>query len=274
MGRIVGIISLKGGVGKTTIASSLAADLARAHNKRVLLVDANFSAPNVSSHMRVLSPESYVGDYLSGVAAEHAIHTRFGVDVMPGTFLSRKSVHTDRLRAKLVALKEKYDFIIVDSAPSLNDEFFSAFFAADDLLMVTTPDYPTLSTSMKLAKIARHRGKQIRGVIVNRMTGSPRELTLHEIQESTGLPVVSTLREHKDVRDSLHYQAPITALFPNHAFSRELRKLSISLLGVKERIPAWKRFIFSDMAAQEVNREVLRQRFYTSIFVEDHEIKS
>jgi MinD-like ATPase involved in chromosome partitioning or flagellar assembly len=46
-GKIIGIISIKGGVGKTTAVSNLGAVLANEFGKKVLLVDANFTAPNL-----------------------------------------------------------------------------------------------------------------------------------------------------------------------------------------------------------------------------------
>ena len=53
MVKTIGVISIKGGVGKTTIASSLAADLVNHYGKKVLLVDANYSAPNLGLHIDI-----------------------------------------------------------------------------------------------------------------------------------------------------------------------------------------------------------------------------
>ena len=47
MGKVLGVISIKGGVGKTTLVSNLGASLANDFKKKVLLIDANFNAPNL-----------------------------------------------------------------------------------------------------------------------------------------------------------------------------------------------------------------------------------
>ena len=56
MGKIIGVLSLKGGVGKTSSVVSLGAALSH-FGKRVLLVDANFSTPNLGIHLDVVNPE-------------------------------------------------------------------------------------------------------------------------------------------------------------------------------------------------------------------------
>jgi len=87
MGKIIGILSIKGGVGKTSISSSMAADLAGYYGKKVLLIDSNYSAPNLGLHMDIVEPEKTIHDVLSGkVRMINAVHKRFGVDVVPGSY--------------------------------------------------------------------------------------------------------------------------------------------------------------------------------------------
>ena len=145
MGKTIGLISIKGGVGKTTLSASIAGDLANRHNKKVLLVDANYSAPNLGLHMDIIHPNKSVQDILAGDKISDAIHRRYGVDVIPGNFLYPKAVNPLKLRSKLAHLKKNYDFIILDSSPSLNDEVLSTILASDNLFVVSTADYPTLS---------------------------------------------------------------------------------------------------------------------------------
>ena len=62
MAKTIGIVAIKGGVGKTTIAASLASDLVNSYKKKVLLVDANYSAPNLGLHMDVVEPGNDEGN--------------------------------------------------------------------------------------------------------------------------------------------------------------------------------------------------------------------
>ena len=63
MGESIGILSIKGGVGKTTTTVSLGAALAQ-QGKNVLLVDGNFSAPNLALHLGIVQPEISLYDVL------------------------------------------------------------------------------------------------------------------------------------------------------------------------------------------------------------------
>ena len=92
MGKTIGLISLKGGVGKTTLAVALAINLAHGYGKKILLVDTNYSAPNLGLHMNIISPRKTIHDVLaSKEKISSAIHRQYGIDVIPGNFLFKKS---------------------------------------------------------------------------------------------------------------------------------------------------------------------------------------
>src|SRR3989338_3468593 len=107
MSKSIGIISIKGGVGKTTISSALAVDLANNFGKKVLLVDANFSAPNLGLHMDIVEPGRTIHHVLDNKArVQNAIHPRFNVDVIPGSYVYLKRVNYLKLKDKLNRIKD------------------------------------------------------------------------------------------------------------------------------------------------------------------------
>jgi len=268
MGKVISLVSLKGGVGKTTLSASLATDLANNYGKNVLLIDANYSAPNLGLHMDIISPGKTVHDVLSnsGTRMSGAIHEKYGVDVVPGNFLYNREYSSLKLRSKLAHVKKNYDFVILDSSPSLNDEILSAMLASDSLFLVSTADYPTLSCSMKLAKVARQRGREFSGIIVNRVLKGNCQVGLSEIQESIGLPVVAMIKEDKKVAKSLYARTPMSLHSKRSQFSKEVRKLSAAMVGLKEKKGRVGKVLGVKPKREEVNREVLRESFYRSIF--------
>jgi len=266
MGITIGLISIKGGVGKTTLAAALASDLTHNHGKKVLLIDANYSAPNLGIHMNIISPKKTIHDVLAdNDRITGAVHDKHGVHVVPGNFLFRRDYNPLRLKNKISYVKNKYDFIILDSSPSLNDEVLSTILASDQLFVVTTADYPTLSCSMKAAKLAKQRNRPIAGVIINKVRGKY-EVGLEEIQESTGIPVVAKIKEDDIVHLALFERVPAPLFDKSSAFCREIRKLSSALIGKKEKRHWFDKALFSDVKKEQVNREVLRKTFYKSMF--------
>lgn len=267
MVKSIGIIAIKGGVGKTSISASLAADLANRQGKKVLLVDANYSAPNLGLHMNIVEPVKTIHDVLSGKAdISHAIHKRYGVDVIPGSFIYNKGINHFKLKGRIEKIKDNYDFVIIDSSPSMNDEILSAMLASDNLFVVTTPDYPTLTCSLKAAKLAKDRGVPISGMIINKIRSPKYEVDLEEIENIVEVPVVARIKDDSSMVKSLFARIPASIYDRNSNFTKEIIKFSNAISGRGTKMSFWKKIFSSRLGKEEVNRQVLRESFYKSMF--------
>jgi septum site-determining protein MinD len=267
MVKTIGIIAIKGGVGKTSISAALAADLANRHHKNVLLIDANYSAPNLGLHMDIVEPAKTIHDVLAGKAQiEHAVHKRYGVDVIPGSYTHERGINVLKLRNRIESVKGKYDFVIIDSSPSLNDEILSAMMASDNLFVVTTPDYPTLSCSLRAAKLAKKQGKPVSGIIINKIREPRFELEIGEIEKALEIPVVARIPDDKTHVRALFTRIPASVYDANSGFSREISKLSNALAGKNEEVSWFKKMFGFGVRKEEVNRQILKDEFYKSIF--------
>ncbi|MBW2991917.1 AAA family ATPase [Candidatus Woesearchaeota archaeon] len=261
-GRIIGVISIKGGVGKTTTVSNLGTVLANQFGKKVLLVDANFTAPNLGLHLGVVKPKVTLHDVLAGkVNAVDAIYNHeYGFHMIPASLIM-KDIDPLKLKDKIKALKSYYDIILLDSSPNLNQEVLATIMASDELLVVTTPDYPTLSTTLNAVKVAKQRKTPITGLILNRVRNKSFELTIHDIEYAAETPVLAVLPDHVSVLEALQYTKPVTMHNEKHDVSVEYTKLAAALIGEKHDDKRfYKRIarLFSrDMPKQDVNRELL-----------------
>jgi len=262
MGKTIGILSIKGGVGKTTTTIALG-DAISSLGKKVLLVDANLSMPNLGIHLKILDPEKTLHDVLNRTANfKETIHNMDNFDVLPAALFNKSRVNPFELKSKLKSLKRKYDFIIIDSSPALNDETLSAMLASDELFIVTTPDYPTLSATLKAAKLANQRNTPINGLILNKVHNKNFELSIDDIEKTADVPVMAIIPYDLNVLKSLSKFKPLTKYKPNSKASNEYKKLAGVLVGEKYKPFSLRDFFKLTPKKEEINREI----FYESAF--------
>lgn len=262
MGDVIGVISIKGGVGKTTTAINIATALAQDFNKRALIIDANFSAPNLGLHLGLIEHEHTIHEVLQDqIPIENAIvQHELGFHFIPAS-LNSKPVKAFKLKQKIEPLKEHYDAIILDSSPNLNDEILATMMASDKLLVVTSPDHPTLSCTMHAIRVAKNRNTPIIGLVLNKVHNKEFELTVEEIEEATGVPVLALLPNDIKVLEALSKTTPATAHNPNTDVAIEYKQLTASLIGVEYQdtrlLSKIKNWLSKDVSKVKVNRTLL-----------------
>jgi septum site-determining protein MinD len=261
MTKVLGIIAIKGGVGKTTTSANVGAALSDEFMKRVLIVDANFSAPNLGLHLGIVKPEYTLHDVLSDKIdiADAIIKHEYGFDVLPASLVPKK-INPYKLKNRLEKIKSEYDYIILDSSPTMNEEILSTMIASDELLVVTTPDYPTLSCTLQAINVAKKKKTNISGLIINKIRNKKFELQLDEIEQATSVPVLAMLPDDVKVLQSLSTTMPLVLESPASEAAVEYKKLCASLIGEHYKDPRTlkrsTRFIGKEKK-HELNRQLL-----------------
>lgn len=265
--NVLAFVSIKGGVGKTTLALETASSLANDYGKKVLLVDGNFSAPNVGLYLDLTNKDVYdatLHDALLGIGLHNAIYEAHGFDVVPASLDYGHNVDVFRLKKLVDRVKRRYDFVILDSSPNY-EELKPVMAAADRIFVVTTPDSVTLTTSLKAAQLARENNTPIDGLIVNRIRKPRHEMNLAEVEASSEIPVVAKIRDHNKMVSACYYKQPITVHDSGNVISREIRRFVSAICGEpEEQKGLFQSFLpFKDILQKErVNREELRAKFY------------
>jgi len=161
MGKIIAIANQKGGVGKTTTSVNLAASLG-VLEKKVLLIDADPQA-NASSGLGIEVESVEIGTYQileHSNTPEEAIvkSTSPNVDVIPAHIdlvaIEIELVDTENreymLKQALESIKDQYDYILIDCAPSLGLLTLNALTAADSVIIPIQCEYFALEGLGKL----------------------------------------------------------------------------------------------------------------------------
>jgi len=263
MGKTIGIISLKGGVGKTSTVVSLGAALSES-GKKVLLIDGNLSSPSLGLHLNVVDPEKTLHHVLSRNSnPREAIYDTGNFHVMPSSIFSRSKVSPLLLKTKIKGLKRSYDVIIVDSSPSLDEETLGVMLASDEIFVVTTPDRPTLSATMKAIKLARQRGVPISGLILNKVNDKSFEIPFEDVERALEIPVLAVIPYDVEILHALSEMEPYTTFKPKSKGSEEFRKLAAVVSGERYKQSRLRDFIRRmTPKKQDINREI----FYEELF--------
>lgn len=169
MGKIIAVANQKGGVGKTTTSINLSAGLAYA-GKKVLLVDFDpqgNATHGVGANKVGFSRNKSVYEILMTSASvdDVALHLQMPpIDVLPSTIdlsgadvklASYEAGREHLLKTKLDAVKDRYDFIIIDCPPSLGLLNTNALTASDSVLIPVQCEYYALEGLTQLLSTIR-----------------------------------------------------------------------------------------------------------------------
>jgi chromosome partitioning protein len=167
MSKVIAISNHKGGVGKTTSAINIGAGL-NSLGKKILLIDLDPQA-NLSQSLGLIDQERNIYGALKGDYNLQPIEVIRGLDVVPSTLdLSGAEIEMSGEAGREFILKEliepiraSYDFILIDSPPSLGLLTLNSFVASDVLLIPLQAQYLALQGLSKLLEVVEKIQKRL-----------------------------------------------------------------------------------------------------------------
>lgn len=225
---VVAVLSLKGGVGKTTVTLGLAS-AARNERRRVLVVDLDPQA-NATAGLNLPSPAEFTTsdvlyDGRSGVALSAITATGWGEDVdviAAERALEHRAVPSGadpgrRLRRALTGVGDRYDLILLDCPPSLGELTRNALFAATQAVVVTEPTYFAVQgaeQAVEAVQVARQEGNRaldVVAIVPNRTRASQSEhrFRLDELRSVFGTKVTEAIAERTAIQQAQGAGVPI-----------------------------------------------------------------
>lgn len=243
-GQVITVFSAKGGCGKTTIATNLAALLASERHESVCLVDLDLAFGDVGIALQLV-PARTVTDAISmgatldaeGLQALLTPHSS-GLKVLAAPIGpdSKESVKPDLVFRIIDLLAATFEVVIVDTPPAFDDTTLAAFDRTDELLVLTTPDIPAvknLRLSLETLKLINYPTDHIR-VILNRADAKV-GLSAGDVEKSAKYPITAKIPSSRDVPAAVNRGEAITVASPKHPVSQAVRTLADSLVPIPEQ---------------------------------------
>ena len=226
--RTIAVVSGKGGVGKTTLMVNLAVAFQRL-GVRVLLVDGDLGMGNADILLGQV-PRYTMHDLVLGekTAKEVLVTASNGIRFLPGASGVEEMANLDELRCErllcsLADIEEDIDLILIDTASGLHHTATQLARAADEVLIVTTPE-PTAFTDA-YATLRALKGRGLAGtpwLVVNQAhDASEARATAARIREvakrflSTEPAFLGYVLEDPAVGRAVRKQEPLVDAFPD-----------------------------------------------------------
>lgn len=240
-GRVITVVSPKGGVGKTTMATNLAVALASAVSHSTVLVDLDLQFGDVATALN-LTPEHHLQDALASAASGDtiALKTRLtlhesGLYVLPAPEhpAIADSISSSQINQLLQILTEEFDYVVVDTSPGLSDHTLGALDQTTDPLLLTALNVPGANGLRKVVDtLSVLQMFTDRYHVVVNFADQHHGMTPKDISATLGVPVSTSIPTSKSAPISLNTGEPLMQTQPRDPLIKALLPLINTLLPI------------------------------------------
>lgn len=261
--RVLSITSGKGGVGKTAVVSNVAVALAK-QGKKVLIIDADLGLANVDVVLG-LAPPYNLNHFFNGERSleEVMVEGPHGLKILPaGSGVQQYTRLDGQLKMRLIesldALEEQFDVVLIDTEAGISDNVTYFNVAAQDILVVTTPEPTAITDAYALMKLLSTQYHQKRFLLAVNSVREPDE-GLDVFEKLTmvsgryldiSLDYLGCIPFDRQMHESVREQQVMVDLSPDHKVAKAFVELAESLVDTPMNNQAqgtlqffWKQFL-------------------------------
>lgn len=260
MAKTIVITSGKGGVGKTTSTANIGTALAL-NSKKVCLIDMDIGLRNLDV---VLGLENrIIYDIVDVVEGRAKIHQALIKDkrfddllfLLPAAQHADKyAITPDQVEEIVEELDEFYDYILIDSPAGIEQGFENSVVAADQAIIITTPEISAIRDADRIVGILEQRDIEPPKLVINRIRREMMDtgdiMDVEDITRHLSLELLGIIYDDDEVVRTSNQGTPVV-LNPDFDSSKGYRNIarrilgeSVPLLTIKkeeEKLPFWKR---------------------------------
>lgn len=249
MTKVIGILSGKGGTGKTTVAINLSLALNQL-GKKVILIDGNLTMPHVASYLGLEVSDLNLNNVLNNkVDINSAFYSFNGIKILPASNKIEDLNELDLKKMKniLENLKKNgnFDFIIIDGAPGIGKEALAIIDVSDEILLVTNPFDQMIDDIIRMKEVISYFGKKRVFLILN-MGFWPSKDKIKEIEKKTKIEVLGVIPTDKKLQYSLINRIPFLE-FSRNSITSECFKMIASKISEEEYKESFKFKLFNQL---------------------------
>jgi pilus assembly protein CpaE len=245
LGRLITVVSTKGGAGKSVIASNLGVLLAERGGPTALL-DADLQFGDIAIMLR-LAPTHTIVDVMTvirrldpQVIQELLLqHEPSGLLVLPAPVepAFADQVGADDLVRIVNTLRSFCDHVIVDTAPHLTDAVLALVEESDDVLLICPPEVPSVKNARLALQTLRLLNIPLGKVhlVLNR-SGTKGKLDPREVEQALQLKAAAEIPDDLAVSEAVNQGLPVVLASPRSAAAKSFRKLSQLVMTSDSRV--------------------------------------
>lgn len=242
--RVITVTSGKGGVGKTNFTVNLALALSINYGKKVLIIDADLGLANIDIVLGSSAPYNILNLIENGLSINDIImEGPNNVKFISGGSGIYNLANLDEQQlqyfiSQLTLLDSWADIILVDTGAGINRNVLNFVMAADEVIIVTTPEPTSVTDAYAMLKVyAGHHGNSTVRLVVNRVADVEEAQTVADKLVNVafrflGLPMNSLgyVYDDRNVTKAVKSQVPFLLSYPHSASSRCIEQIAHRLL--------------------------------------------
>ena len=244
-GKTVVVFNPKGGVGKTMIATNLAAALI-AKGQRVLLLDADTVTGHVPTSLGMDAVPTVVDTWRDEIDGgpvltfdEMASLHISGLKVLPFTSspMATELLEPQRVAGAIAVARRNVDYVVIDAHPSYSPLNRAMLERADQILVPVTPDLPAIRALVQLRDVAADLGMVDRlSLVVNRAASG---IAVGDIEKSANLLAYAEIRSAGMLLVRANNEGrTLFEIGPRERITQDFEQLAARMLGIEVVEPA------------------------------------